>query len=187
MSMMASMRPQMGSHPQRSAATVIDELYRAHGLGLVRFAVLLLGDQPAAEDAVQEAFLGLYRSWQRGREPDDVLPYLRAAVLNAARTALRRRARQQVVLRAAAEPQLPMWSAEAEVMADEDGRTVLAAVALLPRRQREVLALRYFLDLPEKEIAAMLGISRGTVASATSRGLAALARTLRDRKLKEEL
>jgi RNA polymerase sigma factor (sigma-70 family) len=67
-------------------------------------------------------------------------------------------------------------------MADADGRAVLAAVARLPRRQREVLALRYFLDLSEKQIAAMLGISRGTVASTTARGIAALAR-----KLKEEL
>jgi RNA polymerase sigma-70 factor (sigma-E family) len=147
----------------------------------VRFALLLLGDQATAEDVVQEAFLGLYRSWRPGREPDDVLAYLRTAVLNAARTALRGRARRQALARAV-QPDPPVWSAEAEVMADEDGRAVLAAVACLPRRQREVLALRYFLDLSEKQISAILGISRGTVASATARGLAALAV-----KLKEEL
>jgi RNA polymerase sigma-70 factor (sigma-E family) len=178
--MTATKRSQACS-PPRPAAVVIDELYRAHGLSLERVALLLMGDQATAEDVVQEAFLGLYRSWQRGREPDDVLAYLRTTVLNAARTALRRRARQQAMMRAT-QPRPPVWSAEAEVMADEDGRAVLAAVARLPRRQREVLALRYLLDLSEKEIAAMLGISRGTVASATSRGLAALAL-----KLKEEL
>jgi RNA polymerase sigma-70 factor (sigma-E family) len=166
---------------QQAATTEIDELYRTHGLGLVRFAVLLTGDQPTAEDVVQEAFLGLHRSWRRGRRPDDVLPYLRTAVLNAARAAMRRHARQTALVRAA-QPGPPVCSAEAEVMADADGRAVLAAVARLPRRQREVLALRYFLDLSEKQIAAMLGISRGTVASTTARGIAALAQ-----KLKEEL
>lgn len=180
MSMTASTRSQDGSPPQ-SAAAVIDELFRAHGLGLVRLALLLTGDQATAEDVVQEAFLGLYRGWQRGREPHDVLAYLRTAVLNAARDALRGRARRHALMRAA-QPDPPVWSAEAAVMADEDGRAVLAAVACLPRRQREVLALRYFLDLSEKQIAALLGISRGTVASATARGLAALAL-----KLKEEL
>ncbi|HEY6314160.1 MAG TPA: SigE family RNA polymerase sigma factor [Streptosporangiaceae bacterium] len=180
MSMTATEQSPAGSSP-RPATAVIEELYRRHGLGLVRFALLLMGDQATAEDVVQEAFLGLYRVWQPGREPDDVLAYLRTSVLNAARTALRGRARQQALARAA-QPDPPVWSAEAAVMADEDGRAVLAAVACLPRRQREVLALRYFLDLSEKQIAALLGISRGTVASATARGLAALAV-----KLKEEL
>src|SRR5580704_10796986 len=94
MSMTATTRSQAGSPPQ-PATGVIEELYRSHGLGLVRFALLLLGDQATAEDVVQEAFLGLYRSWRPGREPDDVLAYLRTAVLNAARTALRGRARRQ--------------------------------------------------------------------------------------------
>jgi RNA polymerase sigma-70 factor (sigma-E family) len=181
MSMTATTRSQAGSSPQPATAAVIEELYRSHGLGLVRFALLLLGDQVTAEDVVREAFLGLYRSWRPGREPDDVLAYLRTAVLNAARTALRGRARRQALARAV-QPDPPVWSAEEEVMADEDGQAVLAAVACLPRRQREVLALRYFLDLSEKQISAILGISRGTVASATARGLAALAV-----KLKEEL
>jgi RNA polymerase sigma factor (sigma-70 family) len=74
----------------------------------------------------------------------------------------------------------PVWSAEAAAIADEDRRAVLAAVARLPRRQREVLALRYYLDLPENEIAASLRISRGTVSSTASRALAALARELRE-------
>ena len=67
-------------------------------------------------------------------------------------------------------------------MAGEDRRAVLAAVSRLPRRAREVLALRYYLNLPDHEIAAVLGVSRGTVSSTASRGLAALAR-----ELKEEL
>jgi RNA polymerase sigma factor (sigma-70 family) len=69
-----------------------------------------------------------------------------------------------------------VWSAESAVLAGEDRREVLAAVARLPRRQREVLVLRYFLDLTDPEIAADLGVSRGTVVSTASRALAALAR-----------
>jgi RNA polymerase sigma factor (sigma-70 family) len=69
-----------------------------------------------------------------------------------------------------------MWSAESAVLASEDRREVLRAVAQLPRRQREVLVLRYFLGLSDSEIAADLRVSRGTVASTASRALAALAR-----------
>ena len=63
-------------------------------------------------------------------------------------------------------------------MAGEDRREALRAVARLPRRQREVLVLRYYLNLTDTEIAADLGVSRGTVASTASRALAALAREL---------
>jgi RNA polymerase sigma factor (sigma-70 family) len=75
-----------------------------------------------------------------------------------------------------------VWSAAAAAMAGEDRRVVLAAVSRLPRRTREVMALRYYLNLPDPEIAMVLGVSRGTVSSTASRGLAALAR-----ELKEEL
>ena len=57
---------------------------------------------------------------------------------------------------------------------------VLAAIARLPQRQREVLALKYYLDLSERDVAAILQVSRGTVASSGARALAALARQLRE-------
>ena len=69
-------------------------------------------------------------------------------------------------------------SAENEALLAEDRRQVLAAVARLPRRRREVLVLRYWLGLPEAEIAAVLGISPGTVKLTAARGIAALARQL---------
>ena len=65
-------------------------------------------------------------------------------------------------------------------MDGEDRRAVLAAIAKLPQRQREVLALKYYLDLSEREVAAMLRVSRGTVAATGFRALAALARQFRE-------
>jgi RNA polymerase sigma-70 factor (sigma-E family) len=156
------------------AAAAVDELYRAHGLGLIRFALMLTGDQATAEDVVQEAFIGLYRGWHRIDDPGRALAYLRTAVLNGARSVLRGRRRGVARLLRLAQHDPPVWSAEAAAMDRADRRAVLAAVARLPQRQREVLALRYYLDLSEPEIAAVLGIARGTVSATTARAIAAL-------------
>jgi RNA polymerase sigma-70 factor (sigma-E family) len=170
----AADRPIAGAADQQ-AGDLVSDLYQAHALSLVRMAKLLLRDQPSAEDVVQDAFLGLYRAWPGLRDRDHVLPYLRAAVINGSRSVLR--SRRRALLRPV-QHEPPASSAEAAAMAGEDRRAVLAAVARLPRRMREVLVLRYYLGLPDQEIAAALGISRGTVSSTASRGLAAVARDL---------
>jgi RNA polymerase sigma factor (sigma-70 family) len=101
------------------------------------------------------------------------LAYLRQAVVNRSRSALRHRG---VVTRYLARQQAPetMPGADQSVLGDSRRRMVLDALQRLPRRQREVLALRYYLDLSEAEIADALGISRGAVKSHASRGAAAL-------------
>jgi RNA polymerase sigma-70 factor (sigma-E family) len=159
------------------AGDLVDDLYRAHAVSLVRVAMLLLGDQPSAEDVVQDAFFGLYRGLPVLRDTGKALPYLRASVINGCRSVLRSRKRA-LLRRVQYEP--PVWSAEAAALAGEDRRALLAAVARLPRRAREVLALRYYLDLSDTEIAAALGVSRATVSSTASRALAALARQLQE-------
>jgi RNA polymerase sigma-70 factor (sigma-E family) len=156
---------------------LIHRLYREHALGLVRMAVLLLGDRASAEDVVQDAFFALYRALPRLRDPEKAPAYLRTSVVNGARSVLRSRQRAD---RRGVPYEPPVWSAESAVLARQDQRAVLAAVAALPRRAREVLALRYYLDLPDTEIAAVLGISRGTVSSTASRALAALGRDLKE-------
>jgi RNA polymerase sigma-70 factor (sigma-E family) len=148
-----------------------------HAVGLVRLALLLVGDQQSAEDVVQDAFIGLLRAVPGLRDQAKALPYLRTAVVNGSRSVLRARRRARL-RRVQHEP--PVWSAEAAALAGEDRRAVLTAVAALPRRAREVLALRYYLDLPDQEIAAILGVSRGTVSSTVSRALASLARDLQE-------
>jgi RNA polymerase sigma-70 factor (sigma-E family) len=160
-----------------SADDIAARLFRDHGLAMLRVALLLVGDRASAEDVVQDAFFGVYRALPMLREPDKALPYLRTAVVNRSRSVLR--ARRRAALRRV-QHELPVWSAESAVMADEDRRAVLAAVARLPRRPREVLALRYYLDLTDQQIAEALGVSRSTVSSTATRALAALARELRE-------
>jgi RNA polymerase sigma-70 factor (sigma-E family) len=176
--------PARGSPARRNPADgsagqsdLIAGLFREHALALVRVATLLLGDQQSAEDVVQDAFFGLYRGLPGLRDRSKALPYLRASVVNGSRSVLR--ARKRALLRGV-QHDPPVWSAESAAMAGEDRKALLAAVATLPRRAREVLALRYYLDLADHEIAATLGVSRATVSSTASRALARLARELKE-------
>ncbi|KAB2350852.1 SigE family RNA polymerase sigma factor [Actinomadura rudentiformis] len=155
------------------ATIAVTELYRGHALGLMRLALMMVGDRPTAEDVVQEAFLGLYRRWPNVQDRAKALTYVRSAVLNGCRSALRRRRRP---FRGEHLP--PVWSAEAQVMVGEERAEVMVALHRLPVRQREALVLRYFAELSERETAEAMGISSGTVKSTTSRALAALGRIL---------
>jgi RNA polymerase sigma factor (sigma-70 family) len=172
----------------------VTSLYRAHALSLARLALVMLGDRSAAEDVVQDAFLGLYRRWDRLADPAVAQSYLRTSVLNGCRTALRTRPRHGVLfdgsdaqaavpgssqsLRLLGSLSLSLESAEATVVHDEEQRAVLAAIRRLPARQREALVLRYYLDLTEEQTADAMQVSRGTVKSATSRAIAAVGRML---------
>jgi RNA polymerase sigma-70 factor (sigma-E family) len=166
------------ARPGRVAARpAVGGLYQAHAVGLIRLAVVMLGDRPTAEDVVQEAFCGLYRRWERLADDAKALSYLRSSVLNGCRSELRSRLRKQrrANHRAVATP-----SAEQTALIGEEHREVLAALRGLPHRQREALVLRFYLDMSEPEIAAAMGVSAGTVKSTTSRALAALGRQLRE-------
>jgi RNA polymerase sigma-70 factor (sigma-E family) len=174
-----------------AAAASVTALYAEHALGLVRLAVVIMGDRPAAEDIVQDAFLGFYRRWDK--LPDTTMPlaYVRASVLNGCRTALRRRSRLSLRPHAGTDDDLdemarlgslagPAESAETSVLLSEEQRAVAAALRKLPPRQREAVVLRYYLDLSEEETAQVMGVARGTVKSATHRALAAVGRILRE-------
>jgi RNA polymerase sigma-70 factor (sigma-E family) len=171
-------KPGLGPEPAEDA---IDALYREHGLRLIRFALMLTGDQQTAEDVVQDAFLGLQRNWNQIRDPASLPGYLRAAVVNGARAVHRSRGRIKARLHLIPREQ-PVWSAEAAAIDGEERRELLTAVARLPQHQREVLAMKFFLDLPEAEIAQTLKVSRGTVSSRAARALATLSRQLQEQK-----
>lgn len=150
-------------------------LYRSEYGRLVRLAALMLDDRGAAEEVVQEAFVRLSQAWRGLRDERSAPAYLTSTVLNLTRSRLRHR----LVARRRAPPSEPdEASAEARALVSEERREVLTALRSLPRRQRECLVLRYYLELSESEIAVALGISAGSVKSHTHRGLAALASRL---------
>jgi len=158
------------------AADRVTALYHATALGLIRLAYVILGDQHAAEDVVQEAFCNLFCRWDRLSHTEGLEYYVRASVVNACRSALRRREvrGRRVVY------ELPAPSAEAAVLGGVERDDLIRAIDLLPARQRETLVLRYYLDLPDDEIARLMGISPSTVRSAAHRALNTLARTLKE-------
>ena len=164
---------------QQDARQAVSALYEAHAVGLIRLAVVMLGDRPAAEDVVQEAFYGLYRRWDQLHDPGNAQRYVRSSVLNGCRSALRRLQREARSARPDASLETSE-SAEALALVNAEHREVLGALHRLPARQREALVLRFYLELPEPEIARSMGISQGTVKSTTSRALAALGRLVQE-------
>ena len=153
----------------------IEQLYRSERLPMVRLAVLLVDDLNTAEDVVQDAFSGVFRAWDRLADEDAVRGYLRTCVVNTARSVLRRRRTARAYV-PPLEP--PTAGADTSTLLAEEYREALHALSRLPERQREVLILRYWSVLSEAEVASALGISKGTVKSSASRGLATLRRTL---------
>ena len=160
-----------------SVDEAVTDLYREQRLSMLRLAVFLVGDRHVAEELVQDAFAQLYRRWSALEDKAAAVGYLRTSVVNAARSVYRRRDTARRHLRVA-EPDLSPEPDYALLLAEEH-REVLEALHQLPRRQREVLVLRYWSELTEAEIARTLSISRGTVKSSASRALDALERVLK--------
>ncbi|WP_329127147.1 RNA polymerase sigma factor [Streptomyces sp. NBC_01465] len=158
--------------------STLTELYRARRLDMVRLALFLVDDLHTAEDVVQDAFAAMCRTYGTSlRGLDDPRAYLHTAVVNAARSVLRRRrtARSYTPPHQGHGPPVD----EALLLAEEH-RQVLAGLAQLTQRQREVLVLRYWSELTEAQIAQTLNLSRGTVKSTASRALDMLEKKLGD-------
>ena len=152
-------------------------LHRDNYAPLVRLATVVVGDAGLAEQVVQDAFVKLATRWGGLRRIDNPPAYLRSMVLNGCRSHLRHRKvgerydARRTVAAAIATP-------EAEALAHAQHDRMVAALRRLPERQREALVLRYYLDLPEAEIAAAMRVSPGSVKTHLHRGLAALANQL---------
>jgi RNA polymerase sigma-70 factor (sigma-E family) len=163
-------RPVLPTLPT-DADRAVEQLYDLYQRQMVRVAVVLVRDTATAEDVVQDAFIAVHRAWDRIHDKDATLAYLHRSVINAARSHLRRRS---VVVRLAIFRQEEHLSAEDTVMKDQLPGPLATAIAALPRREREAVLLRYYLDLPEKETAEALGLGLGSVKAYSSRGLAKL-------------
>jgi RNA polymerase sigma-70 factor (sigma-E family) len=161
------------------AGRAITELYRMEYRSLVRMSAMLLGDVGSAEEVVQDSFIAMHAAWLRLRDSDKAVNYLRRSVVNRSRSVLRHR----VVVDRHLPPREPdMPSAEQGAMALIDRSAVVAALRALPARQREALVLKFYLDLPEEEVAAAMRISRGAVKSHTARGKSALREVLESQR-----
>ncbi|MFF7364593.1 sigma-70 family RNA polymerase sigma factor [Streptomyces sp. NPDC008125] len=149
----------------------IAHIYDHHYTGLVRLAVLL-GAEQDAEDLVSEAFCQLHYRWAKLKTPEAAASYLRSIVCNLARMRIRRiRVVRRHTYRV---PEDLVRSAEQQVLLNQDQRELVAALGTLSSRQRQVLVLKYWLDLKETEIAETMKISVGAVKSHTARGMAKL-------------
>jgi RNA polymerase sigma-70 factor (sigma-E family) len=136
---------------------------------LLGTATLLTGDRALAEDLVQTALARTYLAWGRIRQREAVDAYCRRVLVTTYATWWRRRWRAEVPT--AELPERPGADPYAQV---DEGLRLRAALALLPRRMRATVVLRYWDDRPEAEVAELLGCSVGTVKSQAARGLAKL-------------
>jgi RNA polymerase sigma-70 factor (sigma-E family) len=146
-------------------------IYRLHYGSLVRQAARLVRDIPTAEDIVQDSIIAMHTTCPRLEDDAKALPYLRQAVANRSRSVLRHRA---VAGQHRPLPGPDMPSAEDSALARLEHSAVISALTTLARRQRQVLALRYFADMSEAQIAAALGISKSAVKTHTTRALTSL-------------
>jgi RNA polymerase sigma-70 factor (sigma-E family) len=142
--------------------------------GLLRTAVLLVGDRGHAEDLVQTALLRLARRWGSIREHPEA--YARMVLVNLTRDHWRRLGRHAKEQELDEAVQHAVTRDPADTVVDRDA--LRRALAGLPRRQREVMVLRFFVDLSVAETAAALGVSEGTVKTQTSRAVTRLRQEL---------
>ncbi|WP_328464190.1 SigE family RNA polymerase sigma factor [Actinoplanes sp. NBC_00393] len=139
---------------------------------LLRYAVMLTGDPTTAQDLVQETMVRVQLNWRRVARSDSPDGYVRRMLTNQFIDLRRGSWWRRVLLRADPDPAVASPSDHADQSAERD--RIWGLLARLPRRQRAALVLRFYEDLPDQEIADILGCAVGTVRSSISRGLDAL-------------
>jgi RNA polymerase sigma-70 factor (sigma-E family) len=163
----------MTAHGDRDSA--FPAFFEQHHADLARLAYLITGDANVADDLAADALVEIWRQWDRVVAADKPQAYARGVLANLARNWIRRQRRERLGML-----KLKLFAEEprgTDVPATMDVR---AALRRLPLRRRECVVLRYGFDVPEREVAEILGISVGTVKSQTSRGAEQLASYLRE-------
>lgn len=158
--------------PSRSRLDQLGEWFAAEYEPLLRFAYFLTGEPAAAEDLVQDAFVRLYRA-ERQIEEAGFRAYARRTIVNLHRSRFRRIARERRATSATHHASHPTIA--------EPVDHVWRAILGLPRGQRACVALRFYEDMTEQEIANTLGVSVGTVKKQLSRAMEKLRDALGER------
>jgi RNA polymerase sigma-70 factor (sigma-E family) len=156
---------------QWDADHALTAMYGDHYRCLVRLALLLVQDLTTAEDVVQDSFVAMHTARRRQRDGDQALAYLRRTVVNRSRSALRQRA---VTEGNGSAPGPGVPGAELGALPSLEHAAVVGALRSLPAREREALVLRYYGDLPEAQVAAAMGVSKGAVQRHLARATATL-------------
>jgi RNA polymerase sigma-70 factor (sigma-E family) len=154
---------------ERRSPLAFEQFVAENADSLLRLAYLLTGNRAEGEDLVQECLMRMARRWARLGRAAHPAAYARRVLVNAALDGAVRRARRSAEL-SAREPTTTS-SEEAAIDSLGERSELIAALELLPARQRAVLVLRYFNDMTETEVAETLGCTTGTVKSTASRGL----------------
>lgn len=141
----------------------------ARGPALLRAALALCNDRSEAEDLLQSALVQTYLAWGRIHDRSALDGYVRRAMVNTQISWWRRRR-----LDVFPTDQLPEEAVDDHSGSSAQRDALSRALARLPPRQRAAIVLRYYEDLPEAEIARLLGVSIGTVKSTVSRAVARL-------------
>lgn len=145
-----------------------DDFVQSRGWALLRFAFVLSGDKHLAEDLVQEVLARIHRRWDKVAAMHNAEAYVRTAITHQFLSWRRRRAAREAILAEVPEPP-GLDEPQHRVLARDQMWRMLAG---LPRRQRAVLVLRFYCDLPDDEIANWLNCGQSTVRSQASRALA---------------
>lgn len=149
--------------------TTFEEFVSVRGPSLLRLAVMLTGNNHDAEDLLQATFIKVVRHWGRVKEAGSPEAYTRQIMVNEHLSWRRRPQRREVTV---AEVEMPLSADHTRDVSARDAAWQL--LNLLPPRQRVVLALRYYADLSDDQIAQSLGCSASTVRSNAARALATL-------------
>jgi RNA polymerase sigma factor (sigma-70 family) len=160
--------------PTPAATDRLTDVYLANYYSLIRLAALLVDGIATCEEIVQEAYVRVYARRPRLRDETRALGYLQQAVVSLSRSSVRRDRKPRK------RAETPMAAAAADARADEriEHAAVVQAFRRLPRRWREVLALRFYAELSEAEVAGALQLSVGSVRAHSSRALDRLAREM---------
>ncbi len=151
----------------------LGELYLRHADDAVRLAYLLTGERALAEDLVQDAFVRLAGRLAHLRDPGAFEAYLRRTVVNLANSHFRRRKVERAYLERTRGTIGPD-GAQLSGRSFEDREVLWQALMRLSARQRAALVLRFYEDIPERQVAEILRCRPGTVKSLVSRGLETL-------------
>lgn len=176
---MTQIVPENGERGETSPVAddqVFADLFAAHQASIHRLAVLLSGDRFVAEEITAEVFARVLPRWRRGQVSDPVL-YLRRAVVNEVRSRFRRRSNERRALTRHSSQTRPIGNGD---QAGAVSEPLIAALQLLPPRQRTVVVLRFHDDLSVAEVAHIVGAPVGTVKTQTRRALSALRIVLED-------